>query len=288
MLKKWFIGFTAVATLTVSSAVLADISLGVIAPRGKDKAQQRWAEYGTYLSKEVGEKVSIVPLLPSEVLKQSKEMDFMLVNPTQTVILMTVDKAKQLATLNKKSGSQFGGVIVAKKGSGIRHAADLKGKKVMGLKFRAAAGAYMFQTYHLILKGINPHTDFASFTEGKKQDDLVMKVKNGVIDAAFIRTGILESMAREKKINLDDFVIVDQKSAGSFKQMLTTVLYPEWSLMAMPKADHVVAEKIKNSSIAMNADSTMAKAAKIVGFVKTVDITPMKDVMEELGVYPFD
>jgi len=201
VLKKLLLSITAIATIATGSAALADISVGVIAPRGKDQSAARWSEYASYLSGEIGQKVVMKHYLPSEVLKKAKGTDFMLVNPTQTVILMEVHKAKHLATLNKKSGSQFGGVIAVRKDSGIKKSADLVGKKVMGLKFRAAAGAYLFQTHHLIQKNINPHTDFSSFTEGKTQDQLVMAVNDKKIDAAFVRTGILESMGKKGKIN---------------------------------------------------------------------------------------
>ena len=285
VLKRLILGVAAAATIVSGSAAVADISIGVIAPRGTDQAAARWSEYAAYLTSEIGQKVVMKPYLPSEVLKKAAGNDFMLVNPTQTVILMEKHKAKHLATLNKKSGSQFGGVIAVRKDSGIKKSADLVGKKVMGLKFRAAAGAYLFQTHHLIQKNINPHTDFASFTEGKTQVELVMAVNDKKIDAAFVRTGMLEGMAKKNKIKLSDFTAVDKASG---KLLRTTISFPEWSLMAMPAADSGVAAKIKQSSMAMTAGSAASKKAKIKGFVAPVDIAPMREVMQDLGVYPYD
>jgi len=288
MLKNLIVAATGIATVLVSSAILADVSIGVIAPRGKDNANKRWSEYASHLTKDIGEKVKIIPFLPNEILKSTDKVNFMLANPTQAVILMETKNAANLATLNKKGGAQFGGVIVARKDSGIKVSNDLIGKKVMGLKFGAAAGAYLFQTYHLVKKGINPHEDFSSFTEGKKQDELVMKVKNGSIDAAFIRTGILENMTRENKININDFVVIDRETGENSRIARTTRLYPEWSLLAMSGTNSGLVNKIKRATLNVDSHSKAAENAKILGFVRAIDMQPMKDVMMELGVFPYD
>jgi twitching motility protein PilJ len=275
------------ATIPVAQA---DINIGVIAPRGELKALKQWTDFGKYMSVSVGEKVTIKPYTPRNLISAAaeKKVDFMLSNPTQAMILKEVHGATPLATLNKKSGSQFAGVIVAKKGSGISKAEDLKGKKVMALKFRKAAGAYIFQTYHLVQKGIDPHKDFASITEGKKQDDLVMAVKSGKIDAAFIRTGILEAMDKEGKIKLDEFVIVDQNTTDGYPLAHTTALYPEWYLSSLKGTDAGKADKIKMAALALKPSDKAAKKAKIKGFVEPVSMDGMTAALKALKIKPFD
>lgn len=276
------------ATLGFSGVAAAEIVVGVVAPRGALKAMKKWSEFGSYLESQVGDKVTIKPLPPAKLLGEADSVDYMLANPTQSVVLTESKGAKELATLSKKNGPQFAGVIVAKKGSGITKAADLKGKKVMSLKFKVAAGAYVFQTYHLSKKGVNPHKDFASFKEGKKQDDLILAVKAGVIDAAFVRSGILEAMAKEGKINMDDFEIVDQRKTKGFKLAHTTVMYPEWYFLKMPKASKSNAQKVASAVLNLKSDSPAAKKAKITGFVKPVSMKNIKLAMKELQVPPYN
>ena len=268
----------------------AKITVGINAPRGELKTMKQWTEFGKYMSAKLGDTVEIKPYSPKNLIDAVKagEMDFVLSNPTQTVILKETQGANPLATLNKKSGSQFAGVIVAKKGSGITKAEDLKGKKVMSLKFRQAAGAYTFQTYHLMQKGIDPHKDFASMKEGKKQDDLVLAVKAGVIDAAFVRTGILESMEKEGKIKMDEFVIVDQNTTDGFPIAHTTVLYPEWYLSAVKGTDQGLAEKAKTASLSLQSSEDAAKSAGINGFVEPVPLDTMTAALKALKIAPFD
>jgi ABC-type phosphate/phosphonate transport system substrate-binding protein len=268
----------------------AGVSVGVLAPRGELIAMKEWSAFGKYLSAQIGDTVEIKPYAPRDLMSAAtdKQVNFVLANPTQAIVLQDVHKATPLATLNMPSGSQFAGVIVAKKGSGITKAEELKGKKVMSLKFRTAAGAYTFQTYHLMQKGIDPHKDFASFQEGKKQDDLVLAVKAGVIDAAFVRSGLLENMAKEGKIKLEEFEIVDQRTGDGLPELHTTDLYPELYLYSLQGTDAGLSGKVKTASIGLKSGDEAAKDAKIAGFVEPVSLDGMKAALKALKIEPYD
>jgi two-component system, LuxR family, sensor histidine kinase TtrS len=267
----------------------ADLKLGVLAPRGELKAKARWQEFTDYISKGLGEKITLVPLTPANVIAaaDSKKIDLLLSHSPHTVYVDEKLGAKVLATLNTKAGPQFAGVIVAKNGSGIHSAEDLRNKNVMSLKFKAAAGAYIFQTYHLMQKGIDPHSDFASFKEGKKQDDLVLAVKGGLVDAAFIRTGLLENMQREGKLKLGDFSIVDQRTDDGFPLVHTTELYPEWCLSALSEKAMGEADKISGLLFKLNANSPAATKARIGGFIKPVPLESIKKALKSLHITPY-
>jgi ABC-type phosphate/phosphonate transport system substrate-binding protein len=158
----------------------------------------------------------------------------------------------------------------------------------MSLKFRSAAGAYTFQTYHLMQKGINPHKDFASFKEGKKQDDLVLAVKAGIIDAAFVRSGLLEAMQKEGKIKLNDFVVVDQRTGDGLPLLHTTELYPEWYLSALKGTDSALTTKVKDAALSLKPQDPAAHYAKIKGFVQPVSMDSMKAALKALKIKPYD
>ena len=266
-----------------------EIKVGVLAPRGELKANARWQEFAQYLSSQMGQAVVIVPLPPARVAStaDSGKIDFLLSHSPHTVYVEEKLGAKVLATLNTKAGPRFGGVIVTKKGSGITSADDLRGKNVMSLKFKAAAGAYIFQTFHLTQKGIDPHKDFASIREGKKQDDLVLAVKNGLIDAAFIRTGLLENMQREGKIKIDEFEIVDKRTDEGFTLLHTTALYPEWCLSALPSVSSDDAAKMADAVFGMKPDMPAATKARIKGFVKPIPMDGIKQALKTLHIAPF-
>ena len=265
------------------------VRLGVLAPRGELKAQTRWAQLVNYLEQETGHKVKLVPLPPPQVFNaaQQGQVELVLSHSPHTVQLEEKLGATVMATLNKKDGPRFGGVIIARKDSGIETAEDLRGKNVMSLKFRAAAGAYIFQTYHLMSKGIDPHKDFGNLREGKKQDDLVLAVNNGLIDAAFVRTGLLEAMHKEGKIAIEDFQIVDQQTSSDFSLARTTALYPEWCLTALPAMDPETANRFKNAAINLAPEHNAARSAGIKGFVEPVSLDEIKQALKFLKISPY-
>lgn len=272
------------------SLVAAELKLGVLAPRGSIEARNQWADFASYLSDRLGQPVTLIPLGPANIVPAAEagQLDLVLANAAHMVYLKERVHGVPLVTLNGLEGSQFAGVILAKKGRGIRTIADLKGKHGMSLKFREAAGAYIFQTYHLYQKGIDPHKDFASLREGQKQDDLVLAVQLGLIDVAFIRSGLLESMEREGKIKLADFVIVDQRTDDGFNFVHSTDLYPEWYLSALPKVPAAVQAAVKGAALQLTPDMPAAQAARVLGFIEPLSLDGTEKVLKTLNIHMND
>jgi len=284
-----FLSLLMASFFTMDVATAAEIKFGVMAPRGNLPALKRWTEVGKYLESETGSKVKIVPLKPNKAVKaaSSGKVDYMLVNPVLTVLMQEKIGAIPMVTMKKKSGSQFAGVIISKKGSGITKAADLKGKKVMGFKFKRSAAAYVFQVKHMMDNGIDPHKDFAQFKEAKSQDDIVLAVKSGGFDAGFIKSGLLEVMEKEGKVSLADFEIIDQKS-DSLSSVHTTSLYPEWYVSATSKADPATNEKVKAALMKLSGGDAASKKAKIVGFVEPLNLDVLKATLKALKLAPYN
>ena len=271
------------------STASAEIKIGVLAPRGEDTAYRLWAELGLYLTDRMGEPVTIVPLAPTRSLYflGNRHLDFLMSNPVQSAIAEEVYGASAVVTLNKRSGDQFGGVIVTRRDSGIVAAPQLRNKRVVSMRVGVAAGGYIFQAYYLEQRGIRVPQDLASLEEGTKQDDLVLAVREGRADAAFVRTGILESMAREGRISMDEFNVVDRRDDG-FPLVRTTPLYPEWSMMAGSNVDGRTASRLRDALLSLSPDHPAAQAARIKGFVRPISLNGMKLALAALRIPPFD
>ncbi len=264
----------------------ADLRFAVNAPRGPLEAQ-KWEALTAHMSKSVGRSIELVVLQASKVddAVEKGEVDLVLVNPATAVVVTEKFGAKTLATMSAKGSPKFGGVIISKKGSGIHKVADLKGKSVLAFQSGVSAGAWAFQTYHMMQKGINP-ADLSSFTDSKKQDDIPLAVKAGVVDAGFIRSGLLESMQKEGKIAMDDFIIVDEKK-DELPFAHSTVLYPEWFMVATKKMPDDIADKIKKAILNLKASDEAAKSAEIDGFVEAISLDGMKAALKALKVAPY-
>lgn len=276
--------------LVASGAARATVEIAIIAPRGAAETTARWGELAKVMSDEIKEPVVILPLTPAKIFDSAAdgEADFVLSHSVHTVQLLEKVDGQVIATVNGQSGPHFGGVIVSKKGSGITKLADLRGKKVISMKFRESAGAYVFQAFELSKAGIDPHKEFASFTEGTKQDELIMAVKSGAVDAAFARTGLLEDMAKDGKIKLDEFEIVNAQKEPNFPDALSTALYPEWCVTGMSHVPAQTEEAVKRALLKVTADSAAARAAEIKGFVTPIPLDSIKEVLKALKISPYD
>jgi len=250
------------------------IKIGVQAPRSAIKALIKWGELGNYLKSKLEMDIKIIPLNPSITINavENKEVDFILANPVITVVIKEKYKATPFTTVNKKYGSFFSGVIISKKGSEISSVADLKGKKVMTYKMKSAA-AYVFQMKYLMDNGLSEN-DFSAMKIAKKQDDIVFAIKAGLFDVGFIKSGLLESMASEGKIKIDDVDIVDKKTDSCFS--------------AVTDKGKAIIDKTKTVLIEMKSDSEAAKKAKIVGFVPLENLSVMVEALKALKISPYD
>ena len=274
--------------VSVAAPAMAALKVGVLAPRGELVTVKEWGEFGKYLSAELGQPVSIVPLAPPRVMEaaSNKEVDYVLSHAAHTIQIQEKLGGAPIATLNGNAGTSFAGVIVARKGGSVAKAEDLKGKRIMSLD-KSAAGAYIFQAHHLAKKGLSVNSDL-SLTVGKKQDDLVLAVKAGLADAAFVRTGVLESMEKEGKIKMDEFVIVDQRQDKGFSQLHSTILYPEWYLSALASAPTALTGKLKGAVTKIDPAMPAASSAQIKGFVAPLPLKDMKDALRLLKLPPYN
>ena len=265
----------------------ADLRFGVNAPRGPLEAK-KWEALAEYMSAAAGKPIELVPLLAEKIedAVATGDVDFALVNPVLAVVVIKKAGAKPLATMSTNGATKFAGVIISKSGSGINKATDLKGKRVMGYQFGVSGGAWLFQTNHVLQAGVKS-SEFASFIESKKQDDIPLSVKAGVVDVGFIRSGVLEAMQKEGKVSVSDFTIVDEKK-DDLKLVHSTDLYPEWFMLSSKKTPDDISEKVKAALLALKPDDAAAKNAKIDGFVASISLDKLEVALKALKAAPFD
>jgi ABC-type phosphate/phosphonate transport system substrate-binding protein len=288
--NKIFLNVLFLGLMLINTMAWAEIRLGVTAIRGELQTLKRWEALGKYLSEEIKQHVKIIALTHNGLVETAAQgnLDFVLNTPVSAVLLAEKYQYIPLATLNTLTGTQFAGVIVSKKGSGIKTSEELKGKKVISMQQTTGAGGYLFQVYHLKTKGIDPHKDFASFKEGKNQDDLVMGVKIGLFDAAFVRSGILESLEKAGKIKIEDFEIVDQREDVGFPHLHTTILFPEFCFSAKPSLDPQLISAMKQALLKLTPEHPATKTAEIKGFVEPISYEPIKTLLQILKIEPFN
>jgi ABC-type phosphate/phosphonate transport system substrate-binding protein len=138
----------------------------------------------------------------------------------------------------------------------------------------------------LLEHGIDPNKDCAKYLEGEKQDNVVLAVKAGVVDAGTVRSDQLEMMAAEKKIKMAEFRVLSPVQ-DDFPFVHSTQLYPEWPVAACAKTATEVSESVAAALRKLDAAHPAAKAAKVAGWAEPLDYSPVVECLEAIkyGVF---
>lgn len=290
--KLLILGFLfALFPVTTKAAEDSSIKIAVIAHRGIDKAVKRWSPTAEYLSRNIpGIEVRMVPMALAEIsgAVQRQEVDFVIVNPGAYIELENSYGIVAIATMIAESGGQavadFGGVIFTRKdNASIRDFGDLVGKKFTAVS-RISFGGFQMAWRELKAHGIDIDEDLASldFT-GFPQDKVVYAVRDGITDAGTVRTGILEAMAAENKIDLGDYRILNPQDGG-FPLAVSTRLYPEWAFAKLPHTPPDVATKFATLLYGMNLGAPQSKAGKYAGWVVPASYGEVHKLFRELEI----
>jgi phosphonate transport system substrate-binding protein len=243
----------------------AEIKLGLLPRLSAMEMNTMFAPLAEYLSKETGEKVSLVIPKDFEAFKavvSSGQVDMGFSNPVIYVQLKKNNPALEpLGLASEKAGTKFRGIIIVRTDSGIGKIQDLKGKKLIFVDQDSAAG-HVFQLLTLSKAGLDVHKDFTKLPFAKKHDNVAMAVFNKTADAGGIREDDLEKM--KDKVDLSQIKIVAY-----------TDYYPNWPLFRTGKMSKAAADKVKAALLKLKPNSAEAQQAagpaKITGFAPVMD-----------------
>ena len=285
----------AVATPVLANEI-REVSIGVLAFRGEEHAMKRWLPAADYLNEEIpGFDFEIRPLSAEEISSavSHNELDFVLTNPGHYVELEADYGVTRIVTLkNLRAGdpyTKFGAVIFTRADRiDIQTLLDLKGKSFMAVG-KKAFGGFRMAWRELEDAGISPFSDISLLKfNGFPQDDIVYAVRDGRIDAGTVRTDLLERMALQKKINLDEFKILSPKHTNGFPFAHSTRLYPEWPLARTNRTSDTLAEEVAVVLMTMLPSHRAALHGNYAGWTVPLDYTTVHDLYKKLGVGPYE
>ena len=277
--------------VTLAPAAAAQpVQIGVLSFRPTDQTLRQWTPLTEYLSRSIpGHEFRVVPMNYPDLDQAVKEgrLDFVFTNPEHFVLLRNqVSLAPILTVMRQINGhpvTSFGGVIVTRADrSDINRLEDLTGRSVASPSEQSLGGNLM-QLWELRRQGIPfPKVSYL----GMPHDRSVQALMARTFDAAFVRTGVLEDMAAEGKLNLSDIKIINQRPRGDFPQILSTSLYPEWPICSDGKTPETLAKAVSLAMLSLEPGDPIAAAAGFYGFSPPGDYSQVEAVMLRLRVHP--
>ncbi|MDA8084589.1 MAG: PhnD/SsuA/transferrin family substrate-binding protein [Nitrospiraceae bacterium] len=270
------------------------IKIGVLSNRGKDEAVRMWSATARYLAGKIpGYSFEIVPLDFDEIgpAVKSGDVDFVIANTSIYIELEALYGVTHMVTMRQKSrwGSftVFGSVIFCRANRGdIRELRDLRGKTFMGVQ-ENSLGGWQMAWAEMKHQKINPFRYLRNLRFGGTQDAVVYAVRDGVVDAGTVRTGMLERMAADGLIDLKKFRILNPRQEAGFPFLLSTPLYPEWPFARVKHISDDLARRVAIVLLSMPEDAEAAREAKIAGWTVAVDYASVDDLLNELKVGPY-
>ncbi|MGC2167044.1 MAG: EAL domain-containing protein [Gallionella sp.] len=283
------------AAMSCSCALAAehDIRIGVLSFRPLETTLLQWQPTADYLNRKIpGYRFIVIPMYYNELdlAINRKEFDFVLTNPEHFVTVREDHGLIAIATLmpiaEGRPVTSFGGVILTRSDrDDIRDIGDLRGKKIASPS-EQSLGGYMMQRWELSKAGLEI-SDLGSVQHtGMPHDKVVVEVMEGRADAGFVRTGILESMAREGKIRLDKFKVLNRQSGEKFPQMLSTDLSPEWPMAAELYVPDKLVKMVTLALLNIQPDDPAARLGNYFGFSPAGNYNLVESIMVRLKLNP--
>ena len=285
-----------VLVLFGSAAHAADrLTLGVFAFRPKSIMIERYQPLADYLSEKLGGTPVELAVLEQAELDEAvaaHRVDLVMTNPSHYLELRSHNSLSgALATLVSSEGGQavssLGGCIIVRAGRGdITGLRDLRGRRVAisGPRF---LGGYQAQAFELMQVGVRVPDQVDLIVVGR-QDAVVEAVLEGRADAGFIRTGIIESLVAEGRLDASQLVVLNPQALAGYPFAVSTRLYPEWPFVALPHVDRPTVRRISAALLGLEPSHPAARAAGIAGFSPPLDYLPVETMARTLRLPPFD
>jgi diguanylate cyclase (GGDEF)-like protein len=271
------------------------LRFGVLAFRPQPQAMAQWQPLADHLEASIGRPVelAVYGLADLDVAVAQNRVDVLLTNPAHYVRLQHQNGlAGPLVTLAyKDSGHEiqaFGGVIFTRAdAAAINSLSDLADKRIASIRSDDALGGYGMQALEMIEAGVAPPQGDRLLVAGKAHDEVVEAVLARRADAGFVRSGVIEAMVREGRLDAEWIKIINRQKLPAFPYASSTRLYPEWPLAVMPHVDDRLARRLTIALLSLSTNGAHARAG-LPGFANPASYAAVENLMRRLRQPPFD
>jgi diguanylate cyclase (GGDEF)-like protein/PAS domain S-box-containing protein len=271
------------------------VRLGVLAIQSKADTSAQWVPTAQALSRRLpGYRFEVLALNYEElnIAVKEKQVDFVLTNPERYVVLRNVFFLRPIVTINMslegRVFNQFGSVIFTRQDlPTIKTLHDVKNKSVAAVGLYSLGG-FLIAADTLLQAHVNVRSSDVHELKfvGMPHSTVVERVMAGDADVGIVRTGVLEQMARQGKLNLSSVRVLNAQSSADFPQALSTELYPEWLWAALPQTPDKLVKSVALELLNVRSESLEAQAGRYHSFSPPANYAPVEMLMRRLKAYP--
>ena len=282
--------------LTAFSAWANSLTFGVYADRPEQEMEARYQPLVDYLNEQLPDaQIALKILSEDEIMDGAtkKQLDLVLTHPFQYLRLreknlLSATLATRFVHKNDRSSNAVGGVFLSQTGrTDIAELTDLKGRSVAVSKPENFLGCPQLLAYELMQVGLDIPKD-VRLTQLENQQNVIDAVLSGRADIGFVRSGVFETLVREKKLKSSELHVINRQDSFEFPYLVSTRLYPEWPLVALRHVQPAVSRQIARALLALEKTHPAAVAAHIEGFVPPADYLPVERMAHALRMPPYD
>ena len=115
-----------------------------------------------------------------------------------------------------------------------------------------------------------------------------MAILLGQADAGTVRTNILERMAAQGLIELNQFKVINPRPTDRFPLVHSTALYPEWPFSKVSHTPNELAQKVAVALLNMPPEHPAAQHGSYAGWTVPLDYQPVHELFRRLKLPPYD
>lgn len=191
--------------------------------------------------------------------------DLLLTDPAAFVVAEVNHDARAILStariLDGRSVDQTGALVFARADVAIGGLEDLAGRNVMAVASTDFSGWWLAaQEFRRFRLEPMDHLGEVMFSGGNERE-VVYAVQSGLVDAGVIRAGALEELAAAGAISMDAFQPVSLQRHEGFPYWVSTPLYPERVLSALPNVPDAALSLVINTLLELEIDTAAATAA---------------------------
>jgi signal transduction histidine kinase len=260
-----------------------------------DLQQESFEPFTDYLSARTpGADFEVVPLPTIEALIESVDggrLDFAFITPVAFVALSSRHQVRPIATVTQRAGGVaspwLAGAVFVKAGrNDLQRLEDVRGQRVVALT-PLALGGWLAAAREWRGLGIDPMATARSVRFLFSYESVVSEVCAGAADVGVLSARPLRDAWNDCP---ESFRVLPAPGGVDSRYPLevSTRLYPEATYAVVGDVPESIVTRVTQGLLAIEAGSPVALAATVAGFTAPLSYAPVRELMEELRVAPFE